>query len=419
MPQERLQKIIAQAGITSRRAAEELIDQGQVTVNGQPATIGSKADPAIDLIRVDGELLKIASVPLVYMMLNKPTGVVSATQAQRQEKRRTVLDLVPVEERVYPVGRLDADSEGLILLTNDGGLTQRLTHPRFGHMKTYRVLVYGHPEPTQLELWAAGVLLDDGPTAPCEVHIVQSLTNFTWLEVKMREGRKRQIRRTAGKVGLRVKRLVRTQIGPLSLGDLKLGEWRSLTDEEVRALKASRPAAGGKPRATGPAAARFKAGLRGRGKPGPKAASGGRKPTGRKPPPASSSAARPSPARPSPGPANPRAAKRPRTSPRSVPPGAANRPGANREAASPCRGHPPATNRPRTAPRSAPPGAASPPDANRRAANRGVVNPGASRAASPDRAAPVDRAANPVRRPARIQPSVRTGGRRIHDRSGG
>ena len=232
---------------------------------------------------MDGELLKIASVPLVYMMLNKPTGVVSATQAQRQEKRRTVLDLVPVEERVYPVGRLDADSEGLILLTNDGGLTQRLTHPRFGHMKTYRVLVYGHPEPTQLELWAAGVLLDDGPTAPCEVHIVQSLTNFTWLEVKMREGRKRQIRRTAGKVGLRVKRLVRTQIGPLSLGDLKLGEWRSLTDEEVRTLKASRPAAGGKPRATGPAAARFKAVLRGRGKPGPKAASGGRKPTGRKP----------------------------------------------------------------------------------------------------------------------------------------
>ena len=283
MPQERLQKIIAQAGITSRRAAEELIDQGRVTVNGQPATIGSKADPAIDLIRVDGELLKITSAPLVYMMLNKPPGVVSAARAQRQEKRRTVLDLVPVEERVYPVGRLDADSEGLILLTNDGSLTQRLTHPRYGHMKTYHVLVYGYPEPTQLELWAAGVLLDDGPTAPCEVHIDQRLDNFTWLEVKMREGRKRQIRRTAGKVGLRVKRLVRVQLGPLSLGDLKVGAWRSLTDEEVRALKASRPAAGGKPRATGPAAARLKAGLRGRGKPGPKAASGGRKPTGRKP----------------------------------------------------------------------------------------------------------------------------------------
>lgn len=285
MSQERLQKLIAQAGIASRRAAEELITQGRVSVNGQTASLGDKADPGLDLIRVDGELLKIGGAPLVYLMLNKPTGVVSAVSAQRQEKRRTVRDLVPVEERVYPVGRLDADSEGLILLTNDGSLTQRLTHPRYGHLKTYRVLVYGHPEPTQLELWAAGVLLDDGPTAPCEVHIVERLDEFTWLEVTMREGRKRQIRRTAGKVGLRVKRLMRVQIGPLRLGDLKVGEWRPLTEEEVRALKASRPAASGKRPGRGPVAARLKGGLRGRGKPatGKKPAAGG-KPAGRKSP---------------------------------------------------------------------------------------------------------------------------------------
>ncbi len=242
MPEERLQKLMAQAGIASRRAAEEIIRQGRVTINGRTAAIGDKADLSRDQVKIDGELLKpAAGGKLVYIMLNKPVGVVSAASAQRQEKRRTVRDLVTVDERVYPVGRLDADSEGLILLTNDGELTNRLTHPRYGHAKTYRVLVQGLPTDFQLELWAGGVMLDDGPTAPCDIKVEQHENNMTWLEVKMQEGRKRQIRRAAGAVGLRVERLVRVRIGPLRLGNLKPGEWRFLTDEEVRALKASRP----------------------------------------------------------------------------------------------------------------------------------------------------------------------------------
>ncbi len=164
MPQERLHKLLAQAGVASRRACEDLIRDGRVTINGQRATVGAAVDPAVDVVRVDGEVIALAQPRLVYIMLNKPAGVVSTAQAQSQEKRPTVLDLVGVEERVYPVGRLDADSEGLVLLTNDGSLTQRLTHARYGHQKVYRVLVDGAPTPEQLEAWAEGVILDDGPT---------------------------------------------------------------------------------------------------------------------------------------------------------------------------------------------------------------------------------------------------------------
>lgn len=238
MPQERLQKLLARAGIASRRASEDLIKQGRVSINGQKASLGAKADPAQDTIRVDGEVIKFETVNLVYIMLNKPNGIISAASAQRQEKRRTVLDLVQVDERVYPVGRLDADSEGLILLTNDGDLTQRLSHPSFGHQKTYRVLVLGTPTADQIEKWAkGGIQLEDGPTSPCTIAVDKTIEAGTWLEIQMGEGRKRQIRRTANKVGLRVIRLIRTHIGSLKLTGIKPGEWRYLTDEEIAALK--------------------------------------------------------------------------------------------------------------------------------------------------------------------------------------
>ncbi len=238
MPEERLQKLLAQAGIASRRASEDLIRQGRVTVNGVKATVGTKVDTAEDTIRVDGELVRFSAEATVYIMLNKPKGIVSAASAQRQEERQTVLDLVNVVERVYPVGRLDADSEGLILLTNDGELTQRLTHPRYGHQKTYRVLVKGTPTQDQVDSWAAGgILLDDGPTAPCTVTIENAVEAGTWLEITMGEGRKRQIRRTAVRLGLHVMRLIRTRMGSLRLSGVKPGEWRFLTAEEVTALK--------------------------------------------------------------------------------------------------------------------------------------------------------------------------------------
>jgi 23S rRNA pseudouridine2605 synthase len=253
MAQERLQKLLAQAGVASRRASETLIEQGRVTVNGVPAGVGDKADPAQDVIRLDGEILKFEKVNYVYIMLNKPAGIVSAASAQRQEERRTVLDLVQVEERVYPVGRLDAESEGLLLLTNDGDLTQRLTHPSFGHLKTYRVLVKGFPAQEKLDQWAKGVLLDDGMTAPCEVTVDKKLEAATWLEIKMSEGRKRQIRRTAAALNLYVMRLIRTHFGPLRLSGVAPGEWRHLEPDEVELLKQAAPRRRSRARAAGSA----------------------------------------------------------------------------------------------------------------------------------------------------------------------
>ncbi len=248
MPEERLQKILARAGVGSRRACEDLIRQGRVTVNGERAGLGARADPSRDTIRVDGEPISPgqAEPTPIYIALHKPAGVVSAASAQRQEKRPTVRDLVPVEGRLYPVGRLDADSEGLILLTNDGALTQRLTHPRYGHRKTYHVLVEGQPSPELVARWQQGVALEDGPTAPVQVRVLRQEGAQTWLEVVMGQGRKRQIRRTAAALGLRVLRLVRVGLGGLALGDLPPGGWRHLSQAEVRALKGGGPPAGGR-----------------------------------------------------------------------------------------------------------------------------------------------------------------------------
>ncbi len=237
MALERLQKVMAQAGIGSRRACEELVRQGRVQVDGQVATLGQKVDPAHQRIVVDGQPIARAQKP-VYVAVHKPRGVLSVSRDDRG--RRTVRDLVPLAGHLYPVGRLDAESEGLVLLTNDGDLTNRLTHPRYGHEKVYRVLVRGRPADAVLRRWARGVYLDGQRTAPARVSRLKQEKDRTWLRVVMREGRKRQIRRVGALLGHPVLRLIRERIGPISLGRLKPGEWRYLSDREVAALKAKR-----------------------------------------------------------------------------------------------------------------------------------------------------------------------------------
>ncbi len=235
MAEIRLQKILARAGLGSRRACEELIAQGRVTVNGRVAQLGEKADPQRDDIRLDGQRVQ-APEPLVYLALYKQRFVLSTTESQ--DGRKTVRDLVPVPQRVFPVGRLDLESEGLMLLTNDGELANRLTHPRYGHEKEYRVLVAKHPTEAQLEAWRHGIVLEDGTrTRPAQVRIERLQGKGAWLRVVLREGKKRQIREMCRLTGLPVVRLVRVRIGPLRLGGLKPGEWRALTEAEVAALR--------------------------------------------------------------------------------------------------------------------------------------------------------------------------------------
>ena len=206
MNSERLQKVLSRAGHGSRRKCEEIIVSGRVIVNGHPASIGMKVNPAKDTILVDGKKIK-PQERLVYIALNKPRGVISAVESQ--DERKTVLDLVDIPERVYPVGRLDADSEGLILLTNDGELTNRLTHPRYGHEKEYRVLVGRKPDREQLLIWRRGVVLPDGTRSmPARVHIEGKSSKGVWLRVIMQEGKKRQIRETGLQIGLPDKRIL-------------------------------------------------------------------------------------------------------------------------------------------------------------------------------------------------------------------
>ncbi len=259
MTPERIQKVMAGAGIGSRRACEDLIRTGRVTVNGRRAVLGTKVEPGVDLIRVDGERLREPERP-VYVALHKPVGVL--TSLRSQGGRTTVRDLVAVPERVYPVGRLDAESEGLVLLTNDGAAAHHLTHPRFGHDREYRVLVNREPDADQIGAWRAGVVLPDGVRArPSKVWIQESDPAGVWLGVILHEGRKRQIRETARAVGLRVRRLVRVRIDGLRLGALMPGEWRLLTDDEIRRLKDE--AVGAAPVRRQPAARRGPAAPRG------------------------------------------------------------------------------------------------------------------------------------------------------------
>jgi len=246
--QERLQKILAQAGYGSRRACEELIQTGRVRVNGRTAELGQKADPGLDRITLDGKPIAKGEA-LVYIALHKPRFVLSTVEGEAGDGRETVRDLVDVSERVYPVGRLDFDSEGLVLMTNDGDLANRLTHPRYGHQKEYRVLVASRPDEAQLTAWRRGVVLADGyRTAPAGVHVLETQGKGAWLRVVMGEGRKHQIRETGSLLGLPVVKIVRVRIGSLRLGNLKSRAWRFLTREEIEALKKP-SAAGEKPRA--------------------------------------------------------------------------------------------------------------------------------------------------------------------------
>ena len=229
---DRLQKVLARAGLASRRVCEDLIAEGRVTVNGEVADLGRRVDPTTDVIEVDGGLVPVAP-GLVYYLLNKPAGVV--TTAADTHGRPTVVGLVPSEPRVFPVGRLDADTEGLLLLTNDGELTHRLTHPSFGVEKEYLASVEGDPSPATLRRLREGVELDDGRTAPAKaVRVSEGLIRLT-----IHEGRNRQVRRMCEAVGHPVVRLVRSRIGSLADRKLKPGEWRALSPDEVRALAGS------------------------------------------------------------------------------------------------------------------------------------------------------------------------------------
>ncbi|MGH9042158.1 MAG: pseudouridine synthase, partial [Acidimicrobiia bacterium] len=230
---ERLQKVLARCGFGSRRACEDLIEDGRVTVNGEEAVLGRRVDPVADRIEVDGVVVPVAP-GLVYYLLNKPAGVV--TTADDPQGRPTVVDLVPAEPRVFPVGRLDYQTEGLLILTNDGGLAQGLTHPSRGVEKEYLVEVEGVPGKAALRRLRQGVELDDGPTAPARVRVAQSVPGGAALEIVIQEGRNRQVRRMCEAVGHPVRRLVRTRIGPLTDRRLAPGRWRPLEVAEVRGL---------------------------------------------------------------------------------------------------------------------------------------------------------------------------------------
>jgi len=256
--EERIQKIMAQAGLGSRRDCEEYIIAGRVRVNGVLAELGQKADPAFQTITLDGRAIKPPQEK-IYIALHKPRYVLSTVDAEQGDSRQTVRNLIPVSERLYPVGRLDFDSEGLILMTNDGELAQKLTHPSYQHSKEYRVLLARQPDTEQMATWQRGVVLEDGyKTQRAEVKIESLAGKGAWIRVIMREGRKRQIREIGSMLGLPVVRIVRVRIGNLILGELKPAEWRYLTPLEIKALKEDRPGLGPYPDMTRKAPVKFR-----------------------------------------------------------------------------------------------------------------------------------------------------------------
>jgi len=240
--EERLQKILARAGIAARRKAEQLVREGRVTVNGRVAEIGDKADVGRDAIKVDGKRIE-AAAEARYLLLNKPKGVLTAVSDA--SGRRTVLDFVPPAYRraLVPVGRLDYHTEGLLILTSDGEFAQHLAHPRYGCHKTYEVKVRGVPQEKELDRLRAGVVVDGRRTSPCRIEARRSTPprgkagGNSWFEIELAEGRSRQIREMFFRIGHPVQKLRRIAIGPLSDGALPVGGLRELTDAEVRLLR--------------------------------------------------------------------------------------------------------------------------------------------------------------------------------------
>jgi len=235
MKKIRLQKVIAQGGIASRRAAEALILQGRVTVNGAVVDrLGSAVDPDVDEVRVDRRIVRLER-PKVYYMLHKPAGCV--TTLKDPQGRETVMDLArKLPERVFPVGRLDYDAQGLLLLTNDGPLAHRLQHPRYAIPKTYLVKVKGHPDESTLQRLRSGVPLREGRTAPAKARVTERLADAAWLKITLHQGWNRQIKRMGEAVGHRVLKIKRILYGPLVLADLPPGKLRPLTPGEVHRL---------------------------------------------------------------------------------------------------------------------------------------------------------------------------------------
>lgn len=235
MPPERLQKILASAGIASRRHSEALIEAGRVSVNGVVVTtLGAKADPDVDQITVDGRVIGIAPTRS-YFLLNKPRGYLST--CYDPQGRKTVLELVPYTPGLHPVGRLDRDTSGLLILTNDGAFTEDLTHPRHGVPKTYFAEVKGRPDAGAIETLRTGVRLEGGVTLPAKVEIVERHKDTTLLAITIREGRNRQVRRMAEAVGHAVVHLERVSIGSLTAAGLQPGKFRVLTDAEIAQLR--------------------------------------------------------------------------------------------------------------------------------------------------------------------------------------
>ncbi len=237
--QQRLNKIIASAGVTSRRNADELISNGQVKINGKVVReLGIKADPERDSIRVSGKLISLA-VPKITVVLNKPPGFVSTTSDP--QGRPTVMDLVRIRGRLYPVGRLDYDTSGLILITNDGELAQLLTHPSSMVPKTYEAKVRGIPGTQALKRLSDGVKISGKPTAPAKVELFKSAKDghHSWIRICLIEGKNRQVRKMCMSVGHPVLKLKRINLGPLSLGDLPRGKFRDLDEGELKILRNS------------------------------------------------------------------------------------------------------------------------------------------------------------------------------------